>query len=94
MNESSAFAKRLSEFNSGYCREVPSLLQTHDFVDNLIHTLFPIKRGCLVDPEEIAIEMDRCAIKLKELLYSIRNSLKQSPERLVEDFFAPFTGSF
>jgi len=84
--ESMDFAKRLSEFNSGYCMEVPSMLQTHDFVDNLIHTLFPIKRSCLMDPEEIALEIDRCAIKLKELLYSIRQLLKHSPEELVNEF--------
>jgi len=84
--QSRAFAERLSEFNSGYCMEVPSLLDTHDFVDNLIHTLFPIKRSCLLDPDAIAIEIDRCAIKLKELLYSIRTSLHQSPEELVEEF--------
>ena len=61
--------------------------QTHDFVDQLIHTLFPIKLSCLTDPQQIAIEMDRCAIRLKELLYSIRNSITQSPEKLVEAFF-------
>ncbi len=94
INESIAFARRLSEFNSGYCREVPSMVQTNDFVDNLIHTLFPIKRSCMVDPEEISIEIDRCAIKLKELLYSIRNSLKQSPEKLVEEFFTRVPAAF
>ena len=93
-NESGAFARRLSEFNSGYCMDVPSMLQTHDFVDNLIHTLFPIKRSCLVDPEEIAIEMDRCAIKLKELLYSIRKSLERSPEELVNEFLKGVPAAF
>jgi serine O-acetyltransferase len=81
------FAKRLSEFNSTNCQEVPSMIQTHHFVDNLVQTLFPIKHNCSVDPGEIAIEMDRCAIKLRELLYSIRGSLDQSPESLVEAFF-------
>lgn len=93
-DESRAFAKRLSEFNSGYCMEVPSVIQTHDFVENLIHTLFPIKRSCLVDPEEIALEMDRCAIKLKELLFSIRLSLDRSPEELVNDFFMKVPEAF
>ncbi|MEN8227846.1 MAG: serine O-acetyltransferase [Bacteroidota bacterium] len=85
--EDKTFAERLGEFNSGYCKEVPSMVQTHEFVDNLIHTLFPIKRNCVVDTGEIAIEIDRCAIKLKELLYSIRKSLKLSPEKVVESFF-------
>lgn len=95
MNEESrAFAKRLSEFNMGYCREVPSMLQTHEFVEYLIHTLFPIKRTCMVDPEEISLEMERCAIKLKELLYTIRASLERSPEDLVSDFFARVPAAF
>jgi len=63
------------------------MIQTHDFVDTLIHTLFPIKRNCVVDTGELAIELDRCAIELKELLYSIKDSLKRSPEELVESFF-------
>lgn len=67
--------------------DVPSMLQTHEFVDTLIHTLFPIKRNCVVDPGELAIELDRCGIKLKELLYSIKDSLKGNPEELVETFF-------
>lgn len=89
-----AFAERVSEFNAGYCMDVPSMVETHDFADNLIHTLFPIKRNCIVDAGEITIEMDRCAIKLKELLYSIRKSLKQSPEQLVEAFLSQVPEAF
>ena len=88
------FAQRLSEFNTSYCMDVPSMVQTHDFVENLIHTIFPIKRNCMVDPGEISIEMDRCAIKLKELLYSIRKSLDLSPEEVVEAFFSRVPEAF
>jgi serine O-acetyltransferase len=87
IDKNTAFAERLSEFNSGYCMDVPSMLQTHDFVDNLIHTLFPIKRECVVDAGEISLELDRCGIMLKELLYSIRESLKSTPEEVVDEFF-------
>jgi len=83
-----AFAARVKEFNSTYNTDVPSMVQTHDFVDNLIHTLFPIKHNRVGDSGEIALEMDRCAIKLKELLYAIRNSIDRSPEDLVADFFS------
>ncbi|MCK4749197.1 MAG: serine acetyltransferase [Bacteroidales bacterium] len=89
-----AFAERLSEFNTGNCMEVPSMVQTHEFVDNLIHTLFPIKRNSTVDAGEIAMEMDRCAIKLEELLYSIRKSLDAPPEVLVEEFFSRVPAAF
>lgn len=70
------------------------MLQTHEFVDNLIHSLFPIKRNCVVDAGEITIELERCAVQLEELLYSIRDSLKQSPGELVETFFARVPAAF
>ncbi len=92
--ENKAFANRLSEFNSVYCKEVPSMVQTHDFVDNLIQTLFPIKRNCVVDPGEVAIEIERCAIKLRELLYSIRKSIELSPEEVVDTFFSRVPEAF
>lgn len=92
--ENRTFAERVSEFNSGYCKDVPSMTQTHEFVENLIHTLFPIKRNCVVDAGEIAIEMDRCAIKLRELLYSIRNSMEASPGEVVEAFFSEVPEAF
>jgi serine O-acetyltransferase len=94
IDKKNVFAQRLSEYNSGYCMEVPSMLQTHEFVDNLIHTLFPIKRNCVVDTGEITIELERCAIQLEELLYSIRESLKQSPEELTEAFFEQAPDAF
>lgn len=92
--ENKAFSERVSEFNAGYCTDVPSMVQTHEFVDNLIHTLFPIKRNCIVDAGEIAIELDRCAIKLKELLYSIRKSLEKAPEQVVDDFLSQVPDAF
>jgi serine O-acetyltransferase len=92
--ENKAFAERLAEFNSGYCKDVPSLVQTHDFVENLIQTLFPVKRNCVVDSGEIALEMERCAIKLRELLYSIRKSLDRPPDEVVDTFFSRVPEAF
>ena len=31
-NMNQAFAERLSEFNTSYCMDVPSMVQTHDFI--------------------------------------------------------------
>jgi serine O-acetyltransferase len=89
-----AFASRLSQFNSGYCADVPSVELSRLFMDNLIHALFPIRQNCQVDEGEIAIELDRSAVKLKELLYSIRKSLDRKPDELVEDFFSRVPHAF
>jgi len=82
------FASRLREFNSGYCADVPSMELSQLFIENLNHALFPIRQNCAVDEVEISIELDRSAVKLRELLYSIRKSLDRSPSELVEDFFS------
>jgi serine O-acetyltransferase len=89
-----AFARKVSEFNRGNCMDVPSMVQTHDFVDTLIDTLFPIKQNLRVDEELIAMEMDRCAIKLKELLHSVRKSLDREPDGIMEAFFEKVPDAF
>ena len=88
------FANRLSQFNSEYCADVPSKDLSQQFIENLIHALFPIRQRCAVDDEEIAIELDRSAVKLRELLYSIRKSLDQSPDELVDAFFSRIPEAF
>jgi len=93
-NHNRAFASRLSQFNSGYCADVPSMELSRLFIENLIHALFPIRQNCAVDEGEIAIELDRSAVKLRELLYSIRKSLDHSPSELVDDFFSRVPDAF
>lgn len=88
------FAGRLSKFNSGYCAEVPSRELSRLFIETLIHALFPIRQKCAVDEEEIVIELDRSAVKLRELLHSIRDSLDQGPDELVESFFSRVPDAF
>ncbi len=94
MNTFQDFARKLSEINKGYCMEVPSMVKTHEFVDNLIHILFPIKSNCKVDEEEIGIEMERCYVKLKELLYSLKNSMNRGPDEVAEAFFRELPGVY
>jgi serine O-acetyltransferase len=89
-----AFAKRLSEFSSGQCTAVPSIEETHEFTDALISTLFPIQQNGGADPEDIAVELERCTIKLRELLRTINKSLEQSPVELTTAFFQQLPGVF
>lgn len=86
--------RRVTDFNTSHSTAVPSMVETRDFTGNLIHTLFPIKRNLVAQEAKISLEMDRCAIKLKELLYSIRKSLDSTPEKLVEEFFSRVPDAF
>ena len=76
-----AFAGRLSQFSKGQCTAVPSVAETHEFTDSLINTLFPIKENGPSDPEMLAMELERCSIKLRELLTSISISLTADSEK-------------
>jgi serine O-acetyltransferase len=87
-------ARRLSQFNSEYCADIPSKELSQQFIENLIHALFPIRQNCAVDEGEITIELDRSAVKLRELLYSIHRSLDLSPDELVEEFFSRVPEAF
>ena len=90
----SAFASRLSRFNAGYCADVPSMVLSREFTEHLIHTLFPIRRNCTVDEDEIAIELERSAVKLRELLYAIRKSLDRGPDNVAEEFYTRLPEAF
>ncbi|MCF8224427.1 MAG: serine O-acetyltransferase [Bacteroidales bacterium] len=72
--------------NRGYCMEAPSTVKTHTFVENIVHILFPIKLDCKIEESEVELELGRCALELKELLYSIRNSIPDTPENITAAF--------
>lgn len=66
----------------------------HEFTDMLISTLFPIQQNGKAVPEEIEAELELCALKLDELLTSIRKSLELTPEELTSAFFEELPGVF
>ena len=80
-------ARQLSQYNSRYCGDVPSKELSRQLIENLIHALFPIRQNCAVNEDEIAVELDHSAVKLRALLHSIRKSLGQDPDLVVEEFF-------
>ncbi len=94
MNPYKHFAQHLSSSNNKYCVEAPSMLKTHEFVDNLINILFPIKLNCGINEIEIELELERCSVKLKELLLSIRNSLTEDPQVIAEEFYKCLPDAF
>ena len=88
------FAKRLSQFNRNYCAEVPAVDLTRRFIENLIHTIFPIRQNCAAGEREIGMELDRVALKLRCLFSSIPKSLDRSPEEMIDLFFSMLPEAF
>ncbi len=81
------FAKYLDSINKSYCSEVPPMIDTHLFVDDLIHLLFPIKINKNINLQEIEIRLERMELRLKELLIPLQKSLKKEASVISKDFF-------
>ncbi|MFO7934654.1 MAG: serine acetyltransferase [Bacteroidales bacterium] len=86
-NKRSALAEKLYDFNKQFSQETPCIQGTHDFVETFIQTLFPICRNKKTETGELEIELDYCSVKLKELLYPLRNKMEKSPDEVVETFY-------
>ncbi len=88
------FSELLSTINQSYCADVPSMIESHKFVDDLILLLFPIKENKNISKREIEIRLDRMKLRLKELLIPLEKDLSKKPESLVNDFFNQLPGIY
>ena len=73
-----SFAKYLHSVNNGYCTDVPSMIDTHRFVDDLMVLLFPIKGNRKTDLRETQIRLERMRLRLKELLIPLEKDIKET----------------
>jgi len=88
------FAEYLSKINSSYCSDVPSMIDSHAFIDDLIFLLFPIKQNKNIGKREIEVRLERMRLRLKELLIPLEKDLKEAPPVIVDNFFNALPGIF
>jgi len=81
------FAEILNKVNNSYCTDVPSMVDTHSFVNDLVHLLFPIKENKNISKLEIELKLERMKLRLKELLIPLSNEIQHTPEEVVTEFF-------
>lgn len=82
-----SFAGFLHSVNSSYCTDVPSMIDTHNFVNDLMILLFPIKGNRKIDLRETEIRLERMRLRLKELLIPLEKDLQDTPETIAKQFF-------
>ena len=82
-----SFAGLLDRINKAYCAEVPSMLDAHSFVNDLVLLLFPIKKNRHINLKEIEIKLERMKLRLKELLIPLQKEIKKDPSEIVNEFF-------
>ncbi len=88
------FAEYLDSINRSYCTDVPSMLDTHLFVDDLIHLLFPVKTNKNISKFEIEIQLERMQLRLKQLMLPLEKEIDKSPKEVAEVFFNELPGVF
>src|ERR1035437_7772591 len=88
MNTIDLFPEKLYNRNKNFIQSVPSLKQTHDFINDLIFFLFPIKIHTSHSRDEVELKWHELQIKFKNLLVPIERDLKENVEVLSVDFFS------
>ncbi len=81
------FAEYLDSINQSYCSDVPSMVDSHEFVDDLIHLLFPVKTNRNISKFEIEIQLERMQLRLKQLMLPLKNEMNKEPQEVAEVFF-------
>jgi serine O-acetyltransferase len=88
MNSIDIFPEKLFDRNKNFIQSVPSLKQTHDFINDLISFLFPIKIHTTHSKDEVELKWRELQIKFKNLLLPIERDLKEHVDVLCVDFFS------
>lgn len=81
------FAEYLDSINQSYCSDVPPMTDTQEFVDDLVHLLFPIKTNKNISRFEIEIQLERMQLRLKQLMLPLQKDLKKTPKEIAKIFF-------
>jgi serine O-acetyltransferase len=81
------FHDYLYNINRNYSREVPSTSATHDFVNDMVNFLFPIRTGKEFTPGELKAKLDEYKSALLKLLSPLSSCIKEDPSDICRKFF-------
>lgn len=88
------FAEFLDSINQSYCSDVPSMTDSQEFVDDLVHLLFPIKANKHISKFEIEIQLERMQLRLKQLMLPLEKEIKKTPKEISKIFFDKLPDTF
>jgi serine O-acetyltransferase len=87
MLKTTPFAKKLYEQYTKYSHEIPSVKNTHKFVDDLVNFLFPIKSDRQCELNQIELNHAQLQIDFKNLLHPLEARLDGSIDEVSNKFF-------
>ncbi len=81
------FAQLIYSTRTDMCCDLPSMVETHKYVDDLIHLLFPLKDNKNLSLRDVKMVLERMKLRLKELLIPLEKVLEKSPKEIAALFF-------
>lgn len=81
------FAEHLFEINQHFCQEVPPMVKTHDFIDDLLNLIFPIRMKKDITQKEIDTRLEDLKTTFIELLSPLKPNMEKDPEEVANVFF-------
>ena len=78
---------KIVHIQNNYCLDSPSVNSSHQFIEELIHFLFPIKDNKRLNDEETHFKLKELVSRLETLLKPLEANMKGSAAQLAIDFF-------
>jgi serine O-acetyltransferase len=88
------FPEYLFKQYNNFRKEVPSMLKAHTFADNIINSLFPIKREKECTLPQIDLNMAQLQIDFKDLIGPMEKILNEPVNTIAEKFFKKIPGIY
>lgn len=82
------FPTYLLKATEAFCNEVPSLIQSHYFVDEMINFLFPIRTDKNISIKQLEAKWEELQELFKTLLIPLKPLLSDSIDNLHQSFFS------
>ncbi|MDC0584169.1 serine O-acetyltransferase [Bacteroidales bacterium] len=87
MSNLTDFPRYLFDQRKSFREDVPSIIKSQAFIDNLINFLFPIKADRTCECQQITLNLQQLQIDLKNILHLIEDSLEQDVNTITNNFF-------
>jgi len=82
------FPKKLLSVTQSFCHEVPSLTKTHEFINDTVNFLFPIRIEKSASLLQLEATWEELQLQFKMLLVPFKSVLKKTVDELTHEFFS------
>lgn len=81
------FAQRLFDQSVKFNKNIPSIIKAHEFIDNLLFFLFPIRANREYSLSQTAMKLEELKLDFQKLICPIGERFERSLEKMTCDFF-------